>query len=85
MLPSRRTIEATCTDLEVMYHAHWRNGQLGELLAGPATRPHIRIEVASLDLVRLADGSLRFREAWTDQRLRIEASVADLLRLRAVL
>lgn len=85
MLPSRRTIEAECTDLEVMYHAHWRDGQLSELVAGPAPRPHIRIAVASLDLVRLADGTLQFREAWTDRRLRVEASVTDLLRLRAVL
>lgn len=85
MLPSRRTIEAACTDLEVMYHAHWRNGQLSELVGGPAERAHIRIEVASWDLVMLADGSLAFRDAWADQRVRVEASVADLLRLRAVL
>lgn len=85
MLPARRTIEATCTDLGLMYHALWCRGELGELVTGAADRPDIRIHVSSPDLVGLADGTLRFRDAWASQRLRIEASVTDLLRLRAVL
>ena len=85
MLPARRTIEAICTDLGLMYHARWRFGQLGELVSGAAHRPDIRIHVASTDLVRLADGTLPFRAAWAEQRVRVEASMGDLLRLRAVL
>lgn len=85
MLPARRVIEATCTDLGLMYHARWRFGQLGELVPGAATRPDIRIHVASTDLVQLADGTLPFRRAWSEQRVRIDASMADLIRLRAVL
>lgn len=85
MLPARRTIEARCTDLGLMYHAMWRNGQLGDLVAGRADRADIRIHVASTDLADLVDGSLRFREAVATERLRIDASMSDLLRLRAVL
>ena len=85
MLPARRTIEATCTDLGLMYHALWRRGELGALVAGAAERADIRIHVASPDLIGLADGSVQFRDAWTDQRLRVEAPLTDLLRLRAVL
>lgn len=85
MLPARRTIEANCTDLGLMYHATWRNGQLGDLVAGAAPRAHIRIHVASTDLVLLADGTLPFRDAYATQRIRIDASMTDLLRLRAVL
>lgn len=85
MLPARRCIEATCTDLGLMYHAFWRSGQLGDLVAGPADRADIRIQVASIDLVQLADGTLAFREAYTSNRIRIDASMTDLLRLRAVL
>lgn len=85
MLPARRTIEARCTDLGLMYHAMWRSGQLGALIAGQAPRADIRIHVASTDLCDLADGSLPFREAWATQRLRIDASVTDMLRLRAIL
>lgn len=85
MLPARRTIEARCTDLGLMYHALWRDGQLGKLLEGPADRADICIHVASTDLASLADGSLAFRDAYVSQRLRIDASVTDLLRLRAIL
>lgn len=85
MLPARRTIEARCTDLGLMYHALWRNGQLGELFEGQADRADIRIHVVSTDLAGLADGTLRFRDAYAAQRLRVDASLTDLLRLRAVL
>lgn len=85
MLPARRTIEANCTDLGLAYHAHWRHGELGDLVRGAADRAHIRLHVASVDLLGLADGTIRFREAYATQRLRIEASMTDLLRLRAVL
>ncbi len=85
MLPARRVIETSCTDLGLMYHATWRSGQLGALVPGAAARPDIRIHLASTDLVQLADGTLPFRRAWADQRVRIDASMADLIRLRAVL
>lgn len=85
MLPARRVIETICTDLGLMYHARWRSGQLGDLVPGAATRADIRIHVASADLVQLADGTLPFRRAWADQRVRIDASMTDLWRLRAVL
>ena len=85
MLPARRAIEARCTDLDVMYHAVWQDGQLGPLFEGPADRADIRILVASDDLGALAAGSMSFRQAYVSRRIRIEASMTDLLRLRAVL
>ncbi len=85
MLPSRRTIETVCTEPDLMYHATWRSGQLGDLVPGAAPRADIRIHVACADLVQLADGSLPFRDAYARQRVRLEASMTDLLRLRAVL
>ena len=85
MLPARRAIEARCTDLDVMYHAVWQDGQLGPLFEGPADRADIRILVASDDLDALAAGAVSFRQAYVSRRLRVEASMTDLLRLRAVL
>jgi hypothetical protein len=84
VLPARRTIQAHCTDLGVMYHAHWRDGQFGDLTAGPAPRADIRIEATAGDLVALGDGTLGFRDAWASQRVRVAAPLVDLLRLRAV-
>lgn len=85
MLPARRSIEARCTDLDVMYHAVWRDGQLGPLFEGPADRADIRIHVSSTDLDALSTGSLTFRQAYASRRVRVDASLTDLLRLRAVL
>lgn len=85
MLPSRRVVEARCPDLDLVYHARWSGGQLGEVVAGPADRPDIRISVDSDDLVAMSAGELAFHRAYASGRIRLDASMTDLLRLRAVL
>lgn len=67
-----------------MYHAQWRDGQFGDLTAGPAPRADIRIAATAGDLVALGAGTLAFRDAWASQRVRVAAPFIDLLRLRAV-
>lgn len=86
MLPTRRTIQAECPDLDLVYHAFWRDGELSELHVGPPERrPDIRVRVDSDDLLALANQDAEFRRAVNDGRVRIDASMTDLLRLRAVL
>ncbi len=86
MMPSKRTIEAQCPDLDLVYHAFWRNGTLSEIETGPSPRrPDIRISVDSDDLVQLANGDLDVGRAYANGRIRIQASMTDLLRLRAAL
>ncbi len=85
MLPSHRTIEARCPDLDLVRYATWRRGNL-ELVEGPPLRrPDIRISVHSDDLLQIASGELPFSRALSSNRLRLDASMADLIRLRAVL
>lgn len=86
MLPNKRLIEARCDDLGLTYHAQWRSGKLGELCEGhPPKRADIRISVNSNDLLALAAGLLTFKQAWSAQQIRIDASMTDMLRLRAAL
>lgn len=86
MLPSRRTIQAECPDVGLVYHAFWRHGKLSELHTGPPEkRADIRIRVDSDDLMSLAEQHLDFGRALQGGRIRIDASMTDLLRLRAVL
>lgn len=85
MLPSRRTIEARCPDLDLVRHAEWRQGQLHLLDVAPSRRPDIRISVRSDDIVRISEGDLTFGQAYLAGRVRIDASMSDLLRLRAAL
>jgi predicted lipid carrier protein YhbT len=85
MMPSRRTIQAECPDLGLTYHAFWTHGKLSDLQPGAVARSDIRIRVDSEDLMALAEEELDFGRAYTDGRVRIQASMADLLRLRAVM
>jgi predicted lipid carrier protein YhbT len=85
LLPSRRTIEARCPDLDLVRFAEWRNGRITLLDDVPERRADIRISVRSDDLLRIASGELPFGRAYAANRVRLDASMTDLLRLRAVL
>lgn len=85
VLPTRRTIEARCPDLDLVRYAEWRSGRLA-VVDGPHDRPaDIRISVRSDDLLRITRGDLPFTRAYASSRVRLDASMADLLRLRAAL
>jgi hypothetical protein len=48
-------------------------------------RADIRLTMTSDDLVALTDGRLSFGSAWQDGRVKLEAGLRDLLRLRKLL
>lgn len=85
LLPSRRIIEAQCPDLDYVRHAEWRDGTMRILDEPPPRRPDIRISVRSDDLLAIVDGELPFVRAYAANKVRLDASMTDLLRLRAVL
>jgi len=85
MMPTRRTIEARCPDLDLVRYGEWRNGSLTVRDEPVSRRPDIRISVRSDDLVQLSNGELAFSQAYLAGRIRIDASMSDLLRLRAML
>lgn len=86
LLPGRRTIEARCPDLDLSWHAVWDGSRLGPLEEGPgARRADVVIEVSSADLLALHRGELTPARAWSQQRVRVRASMRDMLRLRAAL
>jgi hypothetical protein len=81
-LPSRRTVEALVTDLELRYHAIWEHGGLSPVRPGPlGARPDIRLGASSDDLLRLADGTLALPTAYATGRVLVQAPMRDLLRL----
>jgi predicted lipid carrier protein YhbT len=82
-----RAISCTVKDLGVTFLT-----QLGPAGAGPVTvangsasDAHIRLSTASDDLVALAADPGSFGRAWLSGRLRVQASLFDLLRLRKLL
>jgi len=45
----------------------------------------IRLTMSSDDLVAMTDGRLHFGSAWATGRVKLEAGLRDLLRLRKIL
>ncbi len=87
-----RTLSCHIRDLDVVYRGELRDGHLRDIrqdgaagAAGAAgADAAIRLALNSDDLIDLTDGTLPFGRAWASGRVRIEASVLDLLRLRAL-
>lgn len=86
LLPSRRSIEAHCPDLDLTWHATLEGGRVTTFAAGPSPRRwQIRVSVRSDDLLAMYEQRLDVRQAYLSDRLQIRASMTDLLRLRAAL
>lgn len=84
LLPSRRLIEARCPDLDLVRYAEWRQGRI-TFLEVPPRHVDIRISVRSDDLMAVVGGEMTFSQAYASNRIRLDAPMTDLLRLRAVL
>ncbi len=81
-----RTVELVLLDHDFSFSAHWRGGELCDLRRSPCPgKPNVRLTMSSDDLVALFDGELSFPHAWATGRVRLDASVRDLLRLRRLL
>ena len=82
-----RSLSVTVTDLGVTFVT-----QLGASGAGPVTeappgaeRANVRFRTSSDELLAIAADPGRFTRAWLSGRVKVEASLGDLLRLRKLL
>jgi SCP-2 sterol transfer family len=81
-----RTISCRVPDLDLVFVTRIHAGGLDEFqLAESVNGAQVRLTVNSDDLVALADDELGVAKAWASGRLKIEASLGDLLRLRKIL
>jgi hypothetical protein len=80
-----RSLCCTMSDLDVVFGAQLRDGGLHDVHRVEKASGQIKLSLSSDDLIALTDGSLAFAKAWTSGRLRIEANVFDLLKLRSLL
>lgn len=85
-LPESRILALHVTDLEADFWTELRGGRMGEINHGPPQEAHIRIRAHSDDFVDMVDGTAGgLFSAYLGGRLRVDASVSDLLRLRKLL
>lgn len=83
-----RSVSCHITDLDVTFAGRMAGGRImvDDTLTGPPRdKAQIRLAMAGDDLVALVDGRLNFAKAWGSGRVRLEASLLDLFRLRKLL
>ncbi|MFJ8200263.1 sterol-binding protein [Streptomyces sp. NPDC096152] len=83
-----RSVSCMITDLGVTFVGLLTGGRIEvrhTLTGPPAESAQIRLAMTGDDLVALVDGELHFARAWGSGRVRLEASLFDLFRLRKLL
>lgn len=80
-----RTVSCHVPDLGVTFTGRMSDGQIGGITTDESPKAQVRITAASDDLVGLTDGHLDFGRAWLSGRVKVEAGVRDLLKLRSML
>jgi hypothetical protein len=82
-LPDRRVIEVHVVDLEATYWTDLADGRMDPLRRGPADGdPDMRLEMESDDLIDIIDGRRSMFSSYVAGRMKVEASFADIIRLR---
>lgn len=83
-----RSLSCRITDLDVTFLGRLADGTIKGITSVPGPPPHkaeVRLAMSGDDLLALVDGRLNFARAWGSGRVRLEASLRDLLRLRTLL
>lgn len=81
-MPERRTIEVIVPDLDSSFWTELRGGRMGSLHRGQPDEADIRITAESDELVDMVDGKRSLFSSYLGGRVKIEASFADIMRLR---
>ncbi|MGD1225311.1 MULTISPECIES: SCP2 sterol-binding domain-containing protein [Streptomyces] len=83
-----RSLSCRITDLDITFVGRLKDGRievLDTLPGAPRERAQIRLTMSGDDLVSMVNGELNFAKAWGSGRVRLEAGLRDLFRLRSLL
>jgi predicted lipid carrier protein YhbT len=83
-----RSVSCHITDLDVTFVGRLNGGRIevADTIQGPPPqKAEIRLAMAGDDLVALVNGELNFAKAWGSGRVKLEAGLRDMLRLRKLL
>lgn len=79
-----RSLSCHVPDLGVTFSGVLRGGELVDVTTEPADKAQIRLTASSDDLVALTSGELDVMKAWLGKRIKIEASMLDLIKLKTI-
>jgi putative sterol carrier protein len=83
-----RTLSCHLSDIDVTFYGRIHHGGLDPFTETPfpdGRQPEIRLTIVSDDLIQLINGELDMARALLSGRVKIDASLGDLLRLRRLL
>jgi putative sterol carrier protein len=81
-----RTVACRVRDLETVFVADFdEDGQLRQLTRADSGDGQVKLAATSDDLIALIEGRLAVPTAWATGKLKIDASMLDLLKLRSLL
>lgn len=81
----QRTVSLLVLDHGVLYTAQLVDGCVCDLTTEPREPAQVRFEAESDDLLALSEGRITVPAAWAGGRLKVEASLFDLVKLRTLL
>ena len=86
-IPERKVLRCHVTDLDAAWYSVIESGKVSPPSETPPHdgRVDITLRVGSDDLVDLIDGRLSFLSAFASGKVKVDASIVDMLRLRALL
>jgi alkyl sulfatase BDS1-like metallo-beta-lactamase superfamily hydrolase len=79
-----RTLSCRLTDLDVVFGGRLHDGLLTDIRTVDTADAQVKLTMASDDLVAMVSGKQKFASAWTNGRVKLDASVLDLIRLRSI-
>ena len=83
-----RSLSCRITDLDVTFVGRLRGGRIevqDTFQGPPREKAEIRLTMSGDDLLAMVSGELNFAKAWGAGRVRLEAGLRDLFRLRKLL
>jgi hypothetical protein len=81
-LPNGKVVLLHVTDLDAEYWTMMHGGKMQGLHPGRPERTDIRMRVGSDHLIELVDGKASMLTSFVTGKVKIDASVSDLIRLR---
>jgi alkyl sulfatase BDS1-like metallo-beta-lactamase superfamily hydrolase len=79
-----RSLSCSLPDIGVVFGAQLKDGLLNDIHQADKADGQVKLTLSSDDLVQLVNGDLKFASAWASGRIKIDASVLDLIKMRSI-
>jgi hypothetical protein len=80
-----RSVSCTIKDLQIIFIGQLRDGGLHDIQRSDSAKAQVRVTLTSDDLIKLCNRELDIASAWARGRVKVDASVFDLLKLRSLI